>query len=372
MLNNPLRDKPLRIALAGGMTAGPIVPLLAVRDYIVENYKSAQRDPYFIILDVKGSVGQHLAQREKIPFHHVTSGRLRRYFSWRNLATPVLLLAGFCQALYVLKRQRITHVIGGGGFVQLPVVWAAWLLRLRTHIHQQDVVVTLSNSLSAPAAKTISVTFSSSLRDFPRSMGMFAHETEAKVVWTGNPFRAHLAKASRLEAQQFFHLDKSWPTLYIMGGGSGAAGINQLVFRALPELCRTVQIIHSMGKGRGRPMKHERYHAFEFVNRWDLALAAADIVISRAGMAAITELSNLGKVGIIIPMPNSHQEMNAELLYSKKAAIVMDQHETSPAHLVKTVRRLLFDLPTQQMLQQNIKQIMPHDSAKQIAKLLIS
>jgi UDP-N-acetylglucosamine--N-acetylmuramyl-(pentapeptide) pyrophosphoryl-undecaprenol N-acetylglucosamine transferase len=363
------KPKPVRIALAGGMTAGPIVPLLAVRDYILAHY---QPQPHFIVLDVKGSVGEYLARREKIPFKRILAGRLRRYFSLRNIMGPFLVAAGFFQALYILRRERITHVLGAGGFVQLPVLWAAWLLRLRTHIHQQDMVRTLSNSLSAPAAKTISVTFPASLRDFPQGLGMFAHEAETKVVLTGNPCRPHLLKASRLEAQSYFKLDKSWPTVYILGGGSGAQGINSLVYEALPELCRTVQVIHSTGKGKRQPAQHERYHSFEFVNRHDLALAAADIVISRAGMAAITELSNLGKVGIIIPMPNSHQEMNAALLYTKKAAILQDQSETSAAHLVKIIRRLLFDLPMQKMLQENIKKIMPHDAAKNITRLLLN
>ncbi len=157
-----------------------------------------------------------------------------------------------------------------------------------------------------------------------------------------------------------------------MGGGSGAAGINSLIYEALPELCRTVQIIHSTGRGKHKDITHNRYHAFEFVNRTDLAYAAADLVIARAGIATLTELSNLGKAGIIIPMPGSHQEANAVLLYKRKASIILDQRETSAAYLVSVIRRLLFDLPTQELLRKNIQKIMPHNSAKAVANIFLN
>lgn len=357
----------LRIALLGGRTAGPIVPLLAVREYILGQRPQA----YFIIMDVGGSVGQLLAKHHSIPFYRIQAGKFRRYFSLKTILAPFLVVVGFVQALYILRRQRITHVIGAGGFAQVPVIWAALVLRLARHIHQQDVVPTLANSLCAPAARTISVTFPSSLRDFPAGSGLFVNERDTKISLAGNPCRSGLLKASRAEAQKFFKLEKSWPTVFILGGGSGAQGINSLVREALPELCRTVQILHSTGKGKGQGAEYPRYHAFEFVNRADLAYAAADIVIARAGISTLTELSNLGKAGIIIPMPGSHQEANAQLLFEQDAAIVLDQGETSAAGLVRVVRKLLFDFPLQEKLRQNVRKIMPHDAAKTIAHIML-
>lgn len=364
---NKHSSKQLRIILAGGSTAGPILPLLALRQEIM------RQDPhaYFLVVDVKGSVGQHAAVHEKIRFFPIITGKLRRYLSLRTVIAPFLVLIGFFQSLYLLSRYRITHVIGAGGFVQVPLVWTAWLLRRRVHIHQQDIVPTLANVVSAPFAKSISVTFASSQRDFPQGSGLFAQERKSKVHLTGNPIRPELLTASRVEAQKFFKLDKSWPTLYILGGGSGALGINKLIYEALPELTRTVQIIHSTGRGKHKEVNYERYQSHEYIVRQDLALAAADMVIGRAGVYTLTELSNLGKVGIIIPMPKSHQEVNALMLYEQRAAIILDQEATTPAYLVKVIRRLLFDLPTQKMLQENIQGIMPHQSAKAITKLVL-
>jgi UDP-N-acetylglucosamine--N-acetylmuramyl-(pentapeptide) pyrophosphoryl-undecaprenol N-acetylglucosamine transferase len=362
-------ENQLRIVLAGGATAGPIAPLLAVRESLLKKELQAQ----FFIADVAGSVGELLSKSEQIPFFRMRTGKLRRYFSWRTVAAPFLVLFGLAQAIYLLKRYKITHVLGAGGFVQVPLIWAAWLLRLRTHIHQQDIAPTLANSLCAPIAKTISVTFASSTRDFYSGLGLWRETTATRITITGNPCRDNIFRASRPEAQKFFQLDPSWPTVYILGGGSGAAGINKLVYEALPELTRTVQVIHSTGRGKHHSnVKIERYHSFEYISRQDLALAAADIVIGRAGVYMLTELSNLGKTSIIIPMPQSHQEQNARLLYEQQAALVLDQNETTPEHLVSVVRRLLFDFPLQEHLRQNIKKIMPHNSASQVAKIILT
>jgi UDP-N-acetylglucosamine--N-acetylmuramyl-(pentapeptide) pyrophosphoryl-undecaprenol N-acetylglucosamine transferase len=360
------KHKAINVALVGGSTAGPIVPLLALKEAI----KEREPEAHFWIIDVPGSVAEHMAKSQKISFYPLRSGKLRRYFSLRNIGSPVLVAVAFIKALWFLHKHKITYVIGAGGFVQVPVIWAAWLLRKRTHIHQQDVVPTLANSLCVPAAKTMSVTFESSLRDFPQGSGLFSGDHKAKITVTGNPCRIELLHASRLEAQRHFKLDKSWPTVYILGGGSGAVGINQLVSQALPELTRTVQIIHSTGRGKQQPQRYEHYHVEEFVNRSDLAFAAADIVIARAGIATITELSNLGKVSIIIPMPDSHQEENARLLFERQAAVVLDQRELTPDLLVRVIRKLLFDLPLQLQLQENVRNIMPHESAKKISEIV--
>jgi UDP-N-acetylglucosamine--N-acetylmuramyl-(pentapeptide) pyrophosphoryl-undecaprenol N-acetylglucosamine transferase len=364
-------DKLPRIALVGGLTAGPIIPLLAVAEAIREANPRAK----FLIIDVKNSVGQHMAKLVKYPFARLITGKLNRYFSWRNILTPILLAIGFFQALWVLRSQQVTYIVGAGGFVQVPVIWAGWLLRIPAHIHQQDVNVTLANVLAAPIAKSISVTFESSLRDFFQGSGLFrpaAHKN--KITHTGNPVRQAILRASVAEAHKYFGLDPAWPTLYVVGGGSGALGLNRLVAGALPELLRTVQVIHSTGRGKAVPVDtvgHKRYHAFEFVNRAELALAAADIVLTRSGISTLTELANLGKASIIIPLPNTHQEQTALMLFRQKAAIVLDESETSPSDLVNIIQRLLFDLPGQQALQKNIGTIMPHGSAEKIAKIIL-
>ncbi len=358
--------KPISVALVGGLTAGPIMPLLALREEIKSRHPTA----HFIAIDVAGSVASLLAKRQHVVFYPIAAGKLRRYFSIRTVSSPVLVVIGIIQSMRILLRHKVTQVIGAGGFVQVPVIWAAWLLRIPVHIHQQDISPTLANTLCAPLATTMSVTFESSLQDFPRSSGIFSHGREVNIAWTGNPVRPEILSGGKIEGQKQFGLDRSWPTVFIIGGGGGASGLNDLIYGSLDELTRTVQVIHSTGKGKLKMEAKERYHPYEFINRTELAYAVADIVVARAGIGTITELANLGKVSIIIPMPHTHQEANAEMLYQNKAAIVLDQSDITPARLVRTIRKILFDLELQHSIKENVEKIMPKRSAKHIIDLI--
>jgi UDP-N-acetylglucosamine--N-acetylmuramyl-(pentapeptide) pyrophosphoryl-undecaprenol N-acetylglucosamine transferase len=359
----------LRVVLAGGKTAGPVVTLLAVAEAIKQNHPAA----LFVLADISGSVGERLAREKGLGFTAIRTGKLRRYFSWSNFLTPFLVFVGFLQALVLLRRFKPDLVIGAGGFVQVPVAWAAWALRIPVHIHQQDVTVTLANALCAPVARSISVTFESSLRDFRQGSGLFSHvPTQKPIVWTGNPVRPEILTATKVEAQSFFQLSADLPTLFVLGGGSGAQKINQLVMEALPQLGKVVQILHSTGLGKMIRAQDPNYHAFEFIERNDLAYAAADIVLARAGVATIADLSNLSKIAIIIPMADTHQEANAQLLYERRAAVVLDERELTPDALVEIIRKILFNLELQRELARNINQLMPHKSAQKIAEIVFS
>lgn len=118
------------------------------------------------------------------------------------------------------------------------------------------------------------------------------------------------------------------------------------------------------------PMVHDRYRQFEFIDNMELAYAAANIVIARAGIGSITELSALGKVSIIVPMPNSHQEWNAHYLYEKNAAVIIDQTDITPDMLAKTVRKILFDAKLQTRLQSNIHKIMPNNATERMLEVI--
>lgn len=144
-----------------------------------------------------------------------------------------------------------------------------------------------------------------------------------------------------------------------------------MVIESLPELTKTVQIIHATGLGKYQAVQQAHYYPFEFISEMGPAFAAADIVVSRAGLSTITELSNLGKMSIIIPMPNSHQEVNALLLAKYKAAIVVPQSTIDTQGFVSLVRKLLMNREAQQSTKQNISEIMPKKSAQKIADILV-
>jgi UDP-N-acetylglucosamine--N-acetylmuramyl-(pentapeptide) pyrophosphoryl-undecaprenol N-acetylglucosamine transferase len=194
-----------------------------------------------------------------------------------------------------------------------------------------------------------------------------------KMFWTGNPVRSSLlASSSELikSARQRFELSDFLPTILITGGGIGATGLNNIVQEVLPELVKICQVIHSTGAGKGVQFKHQNYRQFALISEMAEAYAIADIVVSRAGLSTITELSALGKVSIVVPMPQSHQLYNAKFLDVMEAAVVLDQEQLDGPGLVYAIRKLIHDGDWQKELSENIRAIMPHDATEKISEII--
>lgn len=367
IINQSTKSKTLRLLFAAGGSGGPAAPLLAV----AESIKRTVPNGSFLFLGTDSGPEREMVERAGWQFRPVSAGKFRRYFSFSSLLAPFLIVAGFIQALAIIRKFQPACAVGSGSFVQVPVLWAAWFLRLPVLIHQQDFTASLANSLCAPIAKRITVTFERSQHDFHQGLGLYRERLAPKTILTGNPCREEIFDGNRAEAQKFFHLDPDWPTLLVLGGGTGAEAVNKLIAQALPELTRKVQVIHVTGKGKNLGPNHARYHAYEFSAEMGLAYAAADLVISRAGLSTITELSNLEKISIIIPMPDTHQEDNAWLLWQLRAAIIVDQRELTSHRLVEIITKLLFDHSVQQILKHNMRTLMPRNSAEKIAKEIL-
>jgi UDP-N-acetylglucosamine--N-acetylmuramyl-(pentapeptide) pyrophosphoryl-undecaprenol N-acetylglucosamine transferase len=263
-------------------------------------------------------------------------------------------------------------VFGTGSFVQVPLVWAAWFLNIPVVLHQQDVEPSLANKLCELCASKITVTFASSENNFSTGLGIFYKKHPGdKISVTGNPFREELRHADKAEAQKFFNLKPDFPTLLVLGGGTGAEFMNKFISDCLPGLLKTVQIIHSAGQGKLKLGEQENYHPYEFIQNMAGAYAAADIVLARAGLSTITELSNLRKLSIIVPMPQSHQEINGLFLTRMEAAIVVNQSRMTPAGFNGLIRKLLFAPEAQDILKHNIGKIMPHEANEKISEIIL-
>ncbi|MBI5530902.1 MAG: glycosyltransferase [Candidatus Doudnabacteria bacterium] len=359
----------MRILLVGGGSGGPVSPLLAVAEKIKLTHSQAK----FLLVGTKTGPEKGMAENYRIPFLAIHSGKLRRYFSWQNFLSPVFIIAGFFQSIKIIKDFKPDCVFGAGSFVQVPMVWAAWFLRVPVVIHQQDVFPSLANKLCQLAASKITVTFSSSLSAFASNLGFFYKKKQDKVVLTGNPFRQELDQGLKLQALKEFNLKPDMPTLLVLGGGTGAEFFTKLMSEAMPILGKTAQVIHSTGKGKMPKENFENYYKTEFLNSGQLAnaYAAADIVLSRAGLATITELSFLEKLSIIVPMPQSHQEINGAYLLGKEAAIVLPQEKINARNFTNLIRKLIFDVEAQKFFQKNMGKLMPKEGAKKIAEIII-
>jgi UDP-N-acetylglucosamine--N-acetylmuramyl-(pentapeptide) pyrophosphoryl-undecaprenol N-acetylglucosamine transferase len=306
-----------------------------------------------------------LAAAQGIPFAGVEAGKLRRYWDVRNLTDPVRVLAGVAQAYRLVRRFGPRVAFSAGGFGAVPPMVAARLAGARTLIHQQDVEPGLANRLLVPIADRITVSLASSLAHFPRQ----------RTTVTGNPVRQEILSADPAVALERLGLEAGAPLVVVTGGGTGAMGLNRRVAAAAPRVVERAQLVHLTGRGRGVPAatSSARYRAIEFlVEEMPHLLAAATIVVSRAGMGTLTELAALGKPSLIVPLPGSHQWANAQAFARLGAIEVADQEALTPDSLADRVLSLLTDAPRREQLGRALAASMPRDAAERIAGELLA
>jgi UDP-N-acetylglucosamine--N-acetylmuramyl-(pentapeptide) pyrophosphoryl-undecaprenol N-acetylglucosamine transferase len=353
-----------KIILTGGGTAGSVSPLLAIAEDL---RKSGEFE--FLFLGTKNGPEAAMVAEAGIKFKIIIAGKLRRYFDWHNFFDVIKIKLAFWQAFFILLKFKPDLVMSAGSFAAVPVVWAAWVLRIPVIVHQMDVRPGLANKIMSPFAKIITVTFEKSLADYG-----------VKAIFTGNPVRASFPVPStrdklRRESSltEKFNLKSDKPVVFITGGGTGAEGINILVEQGLDNLLSFCQVIHLTGKGKMTAKRHENYHPFEFFNAEEMAAAwnIADVVVSRAGLGAITEISAAGKPAIIIPMPDSHQEDNAALLLEKNAALVLNQKLLNADSFVAAIKSLLDNPDRREELGGNIKGLFKEGANEDIVGLVV-
>lgn len=351
----------MRVLLSGGGTAGSVVPLIAL---VEEIRKKKPKSEFLFIGTRKAWPEKQLIKNKNISFSSIFSGKFRRYFDWRNFLDLFLILIGFIQSLFLIRKFKPTISISAGGFVSVPVNFAAFILKVPILIHQQDIVPGLANRLIVPFAKKITVTFKKSLDDFPRY----------KTFLTGNPVRPEILFGKKERAIKEFNLEKDLPTILIFGGGTGSKKINEVVYKIVPELVKFCQIIHLTGKRKiNNKLSFNRYHQYEFLSeKMADAYVISDLVISRAGMGTLTELSNLAKPAILIPLPNTHQEANAEIFREKEAAIVLSQKKLTPEILLENIKKILGTPNLKNRLSQNISQIINKNASKKIIEEILN
>ena len=352
--------KTRKILLSGGGTGGSVSPLLAVAEALKK-----KGDFEFLFVGTANGPEKDMVAKAGLPFAVISSGKLRRYFDWHNFIDLFKIKLAFWQSLFLLIKNRPDLVITAGSFVAVPLVWAAGLLNIPCLVHQMDIRPGLANILMAPFAKFVTVTFEKSLMDYG-----------AKAVWTGNPSQLSIInyQLSISDARKFFNLKDGLPTVFVVGGGTGAVAINKLVEDNLVELSSFCQIIHSTGKGKMTSIKNENYHAFEFLNTEEMAkaLLACDLVITRAGIGTLTDLVVFKKPAIIIPMPKTHQEENAQYFAEKGAGVYLKQLELDGPKFVAAFKDFLFD--DEGMLKrasENIGKIMKEGAAQNVADLAL-
>lgn len=335
----------MRTLLVGGGTAGSVVPLIA----IAQEMKARQPHAELRFIGTKAGPEHLLVPAQSIHLKAITAGKLRRYFSIQNVFDVVRTLIGFVQARGIVRSFKPDVVVSAGGYVAVPVVWAAWLLKIPILLHQQDIVPGLANRVCAPLSSKVTVSFESSLRDFPRM----------KTRLTGNPIRSELLRGDIHIARKRFGIRDAKPVIVVFGGGTGSYALNRLIAEAAPRLVDRFHIIHlTAGRGQEAKRAHPNYLQIRFLSEgMGDAYVVADLIIARAGLSTISEIATLKKPAIIIPLPSTQQERNAEFLKRNHAAVIMSQHEATPHILVRAVLDLERDRSFRQQLVDNIGKI---------------
>jgi UDP-N-acetylglucosamine--N-acetylmuramyl-(pentapeptide) pyrophosphoryl-undecaprenol N-acetylglucosamine transferase len=342
-----------RILLSGGGTAGSVTPLVA----LAEQIRRQRHDVEFRFIGTADGPEKVLAQAANIPFETIASGKLRRYWSWKNFSDLGRLWRGYKQAQSIIRSWRPQVAISAGSFVSVPVIWAAHRSGVATLVHQQDVRPGLANRLMAPAADIITVSFKSSAQAF----------AGRRTKWIGNPVRPEVLAGDKHKARQLFQLPEKRPVLLILGGGTGSSAINTMIGTMAYKLAKQWSIMHVTGPDRDFMELHdEHYQRFPFLT-WQLphAMAVADVVVSRAGLGSLSELAALSKAAIFIPLPGSHQEENARIITESMAGIVLDQRVSIESRLAEALERLRLDQPERQQLGNNLHQLYNPDALPQ-------
>jgi len=320
-----------RIILTGGGTAGHVTPNIA----LIPKLKEMGYDIHYI-----GSyegIEKELIKPFNIPYHGISSGKLRRYFSIQNFIDPFRVLKGFIEARKLIKTLKPNLVFSKGGFVTVPVVVASKAKKVPVLIHESDMTPGLANKLAFPSAVKICCNFPETLKHLPKSKG----------ILTGSPVREELFGGNKKVALDLCNFTVDKPVLLILGGSLGSVVINDAIRNLLPALLETYQIIHVCGKNKLDPSLNtlHGYAQFEYLQEeFKDVLALADLILSRAGANAICEFLALRKPSLLIPLSlkasRGDQILNAKSFEKQGFSLVLKEEDLTGASLLESIQSL--------------------------------
>lgn len=319
------------LVFTGGGTAGHVTPNLALMDALASEFNIAY-------VGSQHGIEQQIIASKNIPYYAVRSGKLRRYFSWKNLRDPFNLLAGIFQSIILLRKLKPKLVFSKGGFVALPVVIGAWVNRVPVIAHESDLTPGLANRLSFPFVKQVCVTFDAGKKYFKK---------QDKVRVTGTPIRPELLNGNREAGLKHSGFDGTKPCLLVMGGSQGSGILNQCIRGQLEALCEKFHVLHLCGKNKLdlNLSKQQDYYQLEYAtDELPDLLAASDIILSRSGANAVYEILALAKPHVFVPLSRrfsrGDQIDNARYFESKGVSVVLEEAHLKP----ETVRDALEDI----------------------------
>ena len=360
----------INILISGGGTGGHIYPAVAIANELKVRYPEAR----FLFVGAKDKMEMEKVPQAGYEIIGLWISGIQRKVTIKNLLFPCKLIYSLFKAQKIIRKFKPDIVIGTGGFASGPTLIMANMKKITTLIKEQNSYPGITNKLLGKNAAVICVAYDGLERFFPKK----------KIIKTGNPVRASLLtiheKNKIQEAHKLFKLKVKRTTVLVLGGSLGARKINELIEKNISFFNEhNVQLLWQCGKlyydEYKKYAQKENVQIHAFINKMDLAYAAADIIISRAGASSVSELCIVGKPSIFIPSPNvaeDHQTKNAKSIADKHGAILLKENELETFPIV--FETLLKDEGKQESLRQNIKELaLPNATFKiinQVEKLL--
>lgn len=336
------------VAFTGGGTGGHIYPGLAV----AEQFKSVCKENADIsskIIWIGSSKGmdKRIVESNSIvdKFYGIPSGKLRRYFSFRNVLDVFKIFAGFFTVFFILLKNKPAVLFSKGGFVSVPPCFAAKILGIPVYTHECDFSPGLATKLNTKAATKV-------LLSYKQTEEFFLGKNKEKLVVTGNPVRPAFYSASAKKGREFLGLEEKTdkPVLVVIGGSLGAKQINELIYQNIDFLCEHFIVVHQTGTGNEvaitEKLANDSYKPYSFIyGEMPDVLAAADIILSRAGANSLWECAVLKKPMVLVPLCGSgtrgDQVENAKFFEENNAAMVLLGDDADSEHLKNALTKML-------------------------------
>ena len=352
------------IIISGGGTGGHIFPAIAIANEIKLRFPSS----HILFVGAKDRMEMQRVPKAGYPIIGLWISGFQRKLSVSNLLFPVKLVWSMFKARSILKKHKPNIVIGTGGFASAPLLKTANNLGIPTLIQEQNSYAGMTNKWVADKAQAICVAYDNMENYFPKE----------KIHFTGNPIRQSLLEQSlpKKEALKNYQLDHTRKTILIIGGSLGARTINQTIEKYLDNFktmnCNLIWQCGSFYYKEYKGLDTTNIRVLEFIDDMQIAYAAADLIISRAGAGTVSELCLVGKPVLFIPSPNvaeNHQYKNAMAIVKEKAGLCIEEKDIEKAFL-PTITKLLKDTKEQEILGENIKQLAKPHATKDIVDLV--
>jgi UDP-N-acetylglucosamine--N-acetylmuramyl-(pentapeptide) pyrophosphoryl-undecaprenol N-acetylglucosamine transferase len=340
--------KPLRFIVSGGGTGGHIYPALAIADGLKQRFPGCK----VMYIGTNRGLEADIVPKAGLEFHAVRAVGLKRSLSWHNLTVPWEAWAGYREAKRLIRGFAPRAVVGTGGYVCGPVVLAAARMKVPTLIHEQNALPGVTNRILSRVVDRVAVTFEDALAFFPR---------RAPARLTGLPVRAEIYSAVREKAREKFGVHQRELLVLSFGGSQGARTINRAVSQALRFLAGIpkVRLLHVTGSGQYDQFMDmlqseglggqvpDNITVVPYMYEMPQAMAAADLVVCRAGAATLAEITVRGLPALLVPFPyatGNHQEHNARALVSRGAAEMILDADFTGSVLVAKIKQLVEDV----------------------------